>query len=84
MSGRSPHVIAAEINIIKYQAERIYPAATVKIGRWLTEANRTTYPLRFGFESELNYSQAVLFLDIPKEEPLMLPTATQITHQCAI
>ncbi|WP_291300335.1 DUF3102 domain-containing protein, partial [Desulfosporosinus sp. BICA1-9] len=38
ISGRTPHVIAAEINIIKYQAERIYLAAAIEIGRRLTEA----------------------------------------------
>ncbi|HBW38734.1 MAG TPA: preprotein translocase subunit SecA, partial [Desulfosporosinus sp.] len=37
ISGRTPHVIAAEINMIKYQAEWIYLTAAIKIGRRLTE-----------------------------------------------
>ena len=38
ISGRTTQVIAAEINMIKYQTERIYLAAAVEIGRRLTEA----------------------------------------------
>ena len=37
ISGRTTQVITAEINLIKYQAERIYFAAA-EIGRRLTEA----------------------------------------------
>jgi len=103
ISGRTPHVIAAEINMIKYQAERIYLAAAVEIGRRLTEAkdllkygewgkwleesvdfsqSRANKLMRIFKEygagqltssnsdsnPNLNYSQAVLLLGIPKEE----------------
>ncbi|MCM1567224.1 MAG: DUF3102 domain-containing protein [Dehalobacter sp.] len=103
ISGRTPHVIAAEINMIKYQTERIYLTAAVEIGRRLTEAKAL---LKFGewgkwleesvdfsqsranklmriFKEygagqlsssnsdpapNLNYSQAVILLGVPKEE----------------
>ncbi|MDA8220891.1 MAG: DUF3102 domain-containing protein [Desulfitobacterium hafniense] len=103
ISGRTPQVIAAEINLIKYQAERIYLAAAVEIGRRLTEAkallkygewgkwleesvdfsqSRANKLMRIFKEygagqltssnsdpdPNLNYSQAVLLLGIPKEE----------------
>ena len=103
ISGRTTHVIAAEINLIKYQAERIYLAAAVEIGRRLTEAkallkygewgkwleesvdfsqSRANKLMRIFKEygagqltssnsdsnPNLNYSQAVLLLGIPKEE----------------
>ncbi|KJR44944.1 1-acyl-sn-glycerol-3-phosphate acyltransferase [Desulfosporosinus sp. I2] len=103
ISGRTTHVIAAEINMIKYQAERIYLAAAVEIGKRLTEAkamlkhgewgkwleesvdfsqSRANKLMRifkeYGAEHltssnsdsnpNLNYSQAVLLLGIPKEE----------------
>jgi len=102
-SGRTTHVIAAEINMIKYQAERVNLAAAVEIGRRLTEAkallkygewgkwleesvdfsqSRANKLMRifkeYGAEQltssnsdlnpNLNYSQAVLLLGIPKEE----------------
>jgi hypothetical protein len=103
ISGRTPHVIAAEINMIKYQTERIYLAAAVEIGRRLTEAkallkhgkwgkwleesvdfsqSRANKLMRIFTEygagqltssnsdpdPNLNYSQAVLLLGIPKGE----------------
>ncbi|SHH24013.1 DUF3102 domain-containing protein [Desulfosporosinus lacus] len=103
ISGRTTQVIAAEINLIKYQVERIYLAAAVEIGRRLTEAkallkygewgkwleesvdfsqSRANKLMRifkeYGAEQltssnsdpdpNLNYSQAVLLLGIPKEE----------------
>jgi len=103
ISGRTPHVIAAEINTIKYQAERIFLAAAIEIGRKLTEAktllkhgewgkwleesvdfsqSRANKLMRIFKEygagqltfsisdasPNLNYSQAVLLLGIPKEE----------------
>ncbi|RJE49273.1 MULTISPECIES: DUF3102 domain-containing protein [unclassified Dehalobacter] len=103
INGRTPHVIAAEINMIKYQTERIYLAAAVEIGRRLTEAkallkhgewgkwleesvdfsqSRANKLMRIFTEygagqltssnsdsnPNLNYSQAVLLLGIPKEE----------------
>lgn len=99
--GRTPHVIAAEINTIKYQTERVYLAAAVEIGRRLTEAKALfkygewgkwleesvdfsqsrAYKLMRIFKEygtgqltssnldsnpNLNYSQAVLLLGIPK------------------
>ncbi|EHQ89522.1 DUF3102 domain-containing protein [Desulfosporosinus youngiae] len=103
ISGRTTQVIAAEINMIKYQTERIYLAAAVEIGRRLTEAkallehgewgkwleesvdfsqSRANKLMRIFTEygagqlassnsdpgPNLNYSQAVLLLGIPKEE----------------
>ncbi|SHJ20212.1 DUF3102 domain-containing protein [Desulfosporosinus lacus] len=103
ISERTTHVIAAEINMIKYQTEKIYLAAAVEIGRRLTEAkallnygewgkwleesvdfsqSRANKLMRifkeYGAEQltssnsdpdpNLNYSQAVLLLGIPKEE----------------
>jgi len=103
ISGRTTQVIAAEINMIKFQAERVYLAAAVEIGRRLTEAkalfkygewgkwleesvdfsqSRANKLMRifkeYGAEQltssnsdsnpNLNYSQAVLLLGIPKEE----------------
>ncbi|EHQ89542.1 Protein of unknown function (DUF3102) [Desulfosporosinus youngiae DSM 17734] len=103
ISGRTTQVIAAEINMIKYQTERICLAAAVEIGRRLTEAKAllehgewgkwleesvdfsqsranklmrifTEYGAGQFFSSNsdsnpnLNYSQAVLLLGIPKEE----------------
>ncbi|MDO0821293.1 DUF3102 domain-containing protein [Desulfosporosinus nitroreducens] len=103
ISGRTTQVIAAEINLIKYQAERVYLAAAVEIGRRLTEAkallkygewgkwleesvdfsqSRANKLMRIFKEYgdgqptssnsdpdlNLNYSQAVLLLGIPKEE----------------
>ena len=103
ISGRTTQVIAAEINLIKYQAERIYLAAAVEIGRRLTEAkallkygewgkwleesvdfsqSRANKLMRIFKEygagqltssnsdpdPNLNYSQAVLLLGIPREE----------------
>ncbi|MCO1600194.1 DUF3102 domain-containing protein [Desulfosporosinus nitroreducens] len=103
ISGRTTQVIAAEINLIKYQAERVYLAAAVEIGRRLTEAkallkygewgkwleesvdfsqSRANKLMRIFKEygdgqptssnsdpdPNLNYSQAVLLLGIPKEE----------------
>lgn len=44
-SGRTPTVITVEINMIKFQAERIYLAA-VEIGRRLTEAKALLKPQR--------------------------------------
>ena len=102
-SGRTTHVIAAEINMIKYQTKEIYLAAAVEIGRRLTEAkaliqygewgkwleesvdfsqSRANKLMRIFKEygagqptssnsdpdPNLNYSQAVLLLGIPKEE----------------
>ncbi|AET69730.1 Protein of unknown function (DUF3102) [Desulfosporosinus orientis DSM 765] len=102
-SERTPNVIAAEINMIKFQAERVYLAAAVEIGRRLTEAkallkhgewgkwleesvdfsqSRANKMMRIfkeygagqlsssnsDFNPNLNYSQAVLLLGIPKEE----------------
>nr|WP_282432372.1 DUF3102 domain-containing protein [Dehalobacter sp. 12DCB1] len=60
ISGRTPHVIAAEINMIKYQAENVYLAATVEIGRRLTEAKSL---LKFGewgkwLEESVDFSQS--------------------------
>jgi len=60
ISGRTPNVIAAEINMIKYQAENIYLAATVEIGRRLTEAKSL---LKFGewgkwLEESVDFSQS--------------------------
>ncbi|RJE49169.1 MULTISPECIES: DUF3102 domain-containing protein [unclassified Dehalobacter] len=60
ISGRTPHVIAAEINMIKYQTERIYLAAAVEIGRRLTEAKAL---LKYGewgkwLEKSVSYSQS--------------------------
>ena len=60
ISGRTPHVIAAEINMIKYQAERIYLTAAVEIGRRLTEAKAL---LKYGewgkwLEESVSYSQS--------------------------
>jgi hypothetical protein len=103
ISGRTPHVIAAEINMIKYQTERIYLAAAVEIGRRLTEAKALLKHGKWGKwleesvdfsqsranklmrifkecgagqltssnsdpDPNLNYSQAVLLLGIPKGE----------------
>jgi len=103
ISGRTTQVIAAEINLIKYQAERVYLVAAVEIGRRLTEAkallkygewgkwleesvdfsqSRANKLMRIFNEygagqltssnsdpdPNLNYSQAVLLLGIPKEE----------------
>ncbi|MDJ0306630.1 DUF3102 domain-containing protein [Dehalobacter sp.] len=60
ISRRTPNVIAAEINMIKYQAENIYLAATVEIGRRLTEAKSL---LKFGewgkwLEESVDFSQS--------------------------
>ncbi|WP_298197555.1 DUF3102 domain-containing protein [Desulfosporosinus sp.] len=60
ISGRTPHVIAAEINMIKYQTERIYLAAAVEIGRRLTEAKAL---LKYGewgkwLKESVSYSQS--------------------------
>ncbi|AFV02735.1 hypothetical protein UNSWDHB_2466 [Dehalobacter sp. UNSWDHB] len=60
ISGRTPHVIAAEINMIKYQAENIYLTAIVEIGRRLTEAKAF---LKFGewgkwLEESVDFSQS--------------------------
>jgi hypothetical protein len=60
ISGRTPYVIAAEINMIKYQAERIYLAAAVEIGRRLTEAKAL---LKYGewgkwLEESVDFSQS--------------------------
>nr|WP_274594879.1 DUF3102 domain-containing protein [Desulfosporosinus fructosivorans] len=60
ISGRTPHVIAAEINMIKYQTERIYLAAAVEIGRRLTEAKAL---LKYGewgkwLEESVDFSQS--------------------------
>jgi len=60
ISGRTPHVIAAEINIIKYQAERIYLAAAIEIGRRLTEAKSLIKYGEWGkwLEESVSYSQS--------------------------
>ena len=60
ISGRTTQVIAAEINLIKYQAERIYLAAAVEIGRRLTEAKAL---LKYGewgkwLEESVDFSQS--------------------------
>jgi len=60
ISGRTPHVIAAEINMIKYQAERIYLAAAIEIGRRLTEAKALIKYGEWGkwLEESVSYSQS--------------------------
>jgi len=60
ISGRTPHVIAAEINMIKYQTERIYLAAAVEIGRRLTEAKALLKHGEWGkwLEESVSYSQS--------------------------
>lgn len=60
ISGRTTHVIAAEINMIKYQAERIYLAAAVEIGRKLTEAKALLKHGEWGkwLEESVDFSQS--------------------------
>ncbi len=60
ISGRTTQVIAAEINMIKYQAERGYLAAAVEVGRRLTEAKAL---LKYGewgkwLEESVDFSQS--------------------------
>ena len=59
ISGRNTQVITAEINLIKYQAERSYLVVAVEIGRRLTEAKAL---LKYGewgkwLEESVSYSQ---------------------------
>ena len=80
ISGRTPHVIAAEINTIKYQAERIYLAAAVEIGRRLTEAKILLKHGEWGkwLEESVSYSQSTAdrFMKVFREYGSKLPDAS--------
>ncbi|AET69800.1 Protein of unknown function (DUF3102) [Desulfosporosinus orientis DSM 765] len=60
ISGRTPNAIAAEINMIKFQAERVYLAAAVEIGRRLTEAKALLKHGEWGkwLEESVDFSQS--------------------------
>ncbi|NLI93000.1 MAG: DUF3102 domain-containing protein [Peptococcaceae bacterium] len=60
MTERTPHIIAAEINIIKQQTNKILLTNAIEIGRRLKEAKDL---LKYGewgkwLEESVNYSQS--------------------------
>ena len=80
ISGRTPHVIAAEIKMIKYQAERIYLTAAVEIGGRLTEAKALLMHGEWGkwLEESVSYSQSTAdrFMKVFREYGSKLPDAS--------